>query len=99
MLVTPYPGANRDDVLRTLRDIQSAAQDAGNAHGPAHNRLTAYLEWATSSVRMLEHRVSTSDIDRLVLTRGYLRPVQRPRDPAVPGLRLVGHLERRHSWC
>lgn len=73
MLVTPYPGANREDVLRTLRDIQSAAQNAGNAHGLAHDRLTAYLEWATNSARMLEHRVSTADIDRLVLTPGYDR--------------------------
>lgn len=73
MLVTVYPGANRDDVLRTLRDIQSAAQDAGNVHGPAQARLAAYLEWATNSIRMLEHRVSAADIDRLVLTRSYDR--------------------------
>jgi hypothetical protein len=73
MLVTPYPGANRDDVLRTLRDLTSAAQNAGNVHGPAQARLSAYMEWATNSVRMLEHRVSTADIDRLVLTRGYDR--------------------------
>lgn len=70
MLVTPYPGANRDDVLRTLRDLKSAAQNAGNVHGAAQSHLTAYLEWATDSVRMLEHRVSTADIDRLILTRG-----------------------------
>jgi hypothetical protein len=73
MLVTPYPGANRDDVLRTLRDLKSAAQNAGNVHGPAQTHLTAYLEWATDSARMLENRVSTADIDRLVLTRGYDR--------------------------
>jgi hypothetical protein len=73
MLVTPYPGANRDDVLRTLRDIASKVQDAGNAQGPAHTRVTAYLEWATDSVRMLERRVSTADINRLVFTRGYDR--------------------------
>jgi hypothetical protein len=73
MLVTPYPGANRDDVLRTLRDLASAAQNAGNVRGPAQARLSAYLEWATNSVRMLEHRVGTADIDRLVLTRGYDR--------------------------
>jgi hypothetical protein len=73
MLVTIYPGANRDDVLSTLRDIESRVHDAGNAHGPAHARVTAYLDWATDSVRMLEHRVSTADIDRLVLTRGYER--------------------------
>jgi hypothetical protein len=73
VLLTLYPGANRDDVLRTLRDVKSGVQAAGNAHGPAHNRLTAYLECATDSVRMLEHRVSAADIDRLVLTRGYER--------------------------
>jgi hypothetical protein len=73
MLVTPYPGANRDDVLRALRDIQSAVQNAGNVHGQAYDRLTAYLEWATNAVRMLEHRLSSADIDRLVLTRGYDR--------------------------
>ena len=73
MLVTIYPGASRDDVLSTLRDIASKVHDAGNAHGPAHARVTAYLEWATNSVRMLERRVSTADIDRLVLTRGYER--------------------------
>jgi hypothetical protein len=73
MLLTVYPGANRNDVLRTLRDIQSAAQNAGNVHGPAQARLAAYLEWATNSIRMLEHRVSPADIDRLVLTRSYDR--------------------------
>lgn len=48
MLVTLYPGANRDDVLRTLRELQSAVQVAGNTHGLARDRLTAYLEWATN---------------------------------------------------
>ncbi|MGH3221605.1 MAG: hypothetical protein ACRDPY_23410 [Streptosporangiaceae bacterium] len=71
--MTIYPGANRDNVLGALRDIASKVQNAGNAHGPAHVRMTAYLEWATNSVRMLERRVSTADIDRLVLTPGYER--------------------------
>ena len=53
MLVTIYPGAHRDDVLSTLRDIASKVHDAGNAHGPALARVTAYLEWATNSVQML----------------------------------------------
>ena len=75
MLPTLYPGANRGDVLKTLREIASAAQDASNIHGPAYTRVTAYLEWVTNSVRMLEHRVSAADVDRLVLTRGYERLV------------------------
>jgi len=71
--VTPYPGANRDDVLSTLREISSALQNAGNVHAPAQARLNAYLEWVTDSIRMLEHRLSSADIDRLVLTRSYDR--------------------------
>lgn len=59
-------------MLSTLRQLASDAQDAGNTNR-AYNRLTAYLEWATNSVRMLEHRVIPADIDRLVLTRGYER--------------------------
>ena len=79
MLVTVYPGAGRDDVLRTLRDIESAAHNADSHSGfhgsKAYSHLTSYLEWATNSVRMLEHRVSAADIDRLVCTRGYERLV------------------------
>lgn len=68
MLVTPYPGAGRDDVLRTLREIESAAHNVNQHSGfhgsKAYCRLTSYLEWATTSVRMLEHRVSAADIDQ-----------------------------------
>lgn len=78
MLVTLYPGTARDDVLRTLREIESAAQSAADHHGGSHGstayrRLTSYLEWAANPVRMPGHRVSAADIDRLVPTRGYER--------------------------
>lgn len=53
--------------------MSSEAQDSSNPSGPAHDRLTAYLAWATNAVLMLEHRISAADIDRLVLTRGYKR--------------------------
>jgi hypothetical protein len=73
MLVTPLPGVNRDDVLKTLRETASAAIDAGNTHGVAYDRLCAYLEWVTNSVRMLECRITPADLSRLVLTPGYER--------------------------
>lgn len=77
MLVTIYPGANRENVLDTLRKIESAALNVNGGSGfhvsQAYNHLTSYLEWATNAVRMLEHRVSAADIDRLVLTPGYER--------------------------
>lgn len=73
MLVTIYPGARRPDVLETLRGIHSKIGDAANIHGSAMARAVAYLDWANASVRMLEHRVSAADIERLVLTPGYER--------------------------
>jgi PIN domain len=73
MLVTIYPGARRPDVLETLRGIHSKIGDAVNVHGSAVARAIAYLDWANDSVRMLEHRVSAADINRLVLTPGYER--------------------------
>lgn len=73
MLVTIYPGAGRQDVLDTLRSIHSKIGDAGNVHGSAVARAIAYLDWANDAVHMLEHRVSTADIDRLILTSGYAR--------------------------
>lgn len=73
MLVTLYPGANRADVLKTLREIATALYDPTNASGPAQARFTKYLEWVSNAIRMLENRVSQADINRLVLTAGYGR--------------------------
>ena len=73
MLVTPLPGVNRDDVLKTLREIASAAIDAGNTRGLAYERLAAHLQWVTNSVRMLEGRITAADLNHLVLTPGYDR--------------------------
>lgn len=73
MLVTPLTGVNRADVLETLHGIASDVLTAENASDSAYNRLTIYLQLATRSVRMLEHRVTAADVNRLVLTRGYER--------------------------
>lgn len=73
MLVSIYPGARPTDVLEVLRSIHAKIGDAANVRDSAVARATAYLGWANDSVRMLEHRVSAADIDRLVLTSGYER--------------------------
>jgi hypothetical protein len=73
MLVSIYPGANRPGVLETLRGIHSTIGNAANVRDSAVARATAYLGWANESERMLRHRVSAADIDRLVLTPGYQR--------------------------
>jgi hypothetical protein len=73
-LVTPTPGANRENVLKMLREVHSTAYNrwSGGANS-AHGRLTEYVEWATAAVSMLSGQVSRADIDRLILTRGYER--------------------------
>jgi hypothetical protein len=72
MLITPRPGANRLDILKTLQDVQLGASNLRGA-GPAtaYSRLLAYLEWVTGATRLLQGRVSEKDIERLIQTRRY----------------------------
>lgn len=75
MLITPLPGTDR----RSLRSVLSTVHtDVGNlagggGNGTAQDRVAAYLEWVTSSVRQLSTQISAADLDRLVLTKGYDR--------------------------
>ncbi|MDN3297604.1 PIN domain-containing protein [Streptomyces ficellus] len=72
MLVTPIPGAHRDNVLKTLRSVHTAAGNIdGGQFGGAYGRLLKYLEWANESVRLLTSQISARDIDRLVRTRTH----------------------------
>jgi hypothetical protein len=74
MLVTPLPGTSRDHLLKTLREQHSAASNVWSGHqGSAQCWLDAYLEWATSALQHLGNQVTRADIDRLVLTPGYVR--------------------------
>ena len=74
MLVTPRPGVNRENLLRTLQSVYSDAcnlRGGGGAARNAYERLLAYVEWTSAAVRMLGNQVSTRDLDRLVLTERY----------------------------
>jgi rRNA-processing protein FCF1 len=73
MLITPRPGVDRDYLLNSLRTVQSNVATLRGAGGPsdAHKRLLAYLEWTSNAVRMLGNQISSSDLERLVLTRRY----------------------------
>jgi PIN domain len=70
---------NAGDPLLEGRTIEGILNGLGRAHTVPASPVTeaecrsAYLGWANDSVRMLEHRVSTADISRLVLTSGYER--------------------------
>jgi hypothetical protein len=68
MLISPRPGANRDNLLQTLRNVHSAVINARSAGTSAYERLLNYLEWATNSAAQLRNQVSAADLTALVLT-------------------------------
>jgi len=72
MIVTPIPGAGRDNVYKVLRELWVNASNLnGHHYDTAYQRLLRYLEWANESQRMLIGQVSGRDIDRLIRTRMY----------------------------
>ncbi|NUS10553.1 MAG: hypothetical protein HOY69_03945 [Streptomyces sp.] len=71
MLITPRPGADRNTVLKTLREVHQAVEDVYNAGHPPYIRLLEYLRWANKAARLLRAQISTADLDALVLTRGH----------------------------
>jgi len=71
MLVTPRPGVNRENLLKSLQSVYTDAYNLRGGGGAARNayeRLLAYVEWTSAAVRMLGNQVSNSDLNRLVLT-------------------------------
>lgn len=94
MLITPRPGARRDDILKTLQQVR---QDVSNLRGAgpssAWTRLLRYLEWVTDAARLLQDQVAGKDIDRLIQTRRYYALLQAcgtlagtAQEPLVNGL-------------
>ncbi|MGW5099751.1 PIN domain-containing protein [Streptomyces sp. NPDC004100] len=69
MLITPHPGANRNNILDALRRIRRDAHKLRN--GDQHDYLFAYLDWIASSARLLHRQVRESDIQALVHTDGH----------------------------
>jgi rRNA-processing protein FCF1 len=73
MLVTPRPGVNRDNLLKTLQSVHTDAFNLRGGGGPAsaYKRLLAYLEWTSNAVRIIGNQISPADLTRLVLTKRY----------------------------
>jgi hypothetical protein len=71
MLITPRPGADRENIRQALSSVHTSATNLQGSHGNAFSRLLKYLEWATESARMLRPQISDRDLDRLVFTDRY----------------------------
>jgi hypothetical protein len=72
MLITPHPGAHRDNLLQALQSVHtSASNEHGRLYDNAYDRLLGYLEWAMSAARLLHNQVSAEDLNALVLTKRH----------------------------
>ncbi|MGW3231478.1 PIN domain-containing protein [Kitasatospora sp. NPDC001095] len=67
-----HPGANRENVLQALRDVETEVSNlyTGSPLG-AGELVLAYLEWANNAVERLTSQLSEREIERLVFTRRY----------------------------
>lgn len=73
MLVTCLPGVDRRNLRSTLRDQLAKVGNlrSGSSDGDAFTWLLSYLDWAAEAARVLGTQISSTDIERLVLTPRY----------------------------
>jgi hypothetical protein len=70
MLITPRPGAHRDNIHKAIQRVQMEASNLRGADAStAHQRLLRYLAWVTEAVGILQGQISAADVDRLIQTR------------------------------
>jgi hypothetical protein len=70
MLVSPIPGASRENVERTLSAVLSKLGEV-RVSRTMLDRYNNYVGWANEAARMLRTQVKGADVERLVLTRRY----------------------------
>lgn len=83
VLVRPYPGANKTNVLNALQEIQSKAANTRTRppNGLMNTRHHQYLTWANEAAQRLRNQISDADIERLIFTRRYWLVLSSPPEP------------------
>lgn len=71
MLITPRPGADRNNIRQALNGVHTSATNLQQRSDSAFEGLLRYLEWATDSARMLRSQINERDLNQLVLTDRY----------------------------
>lgn len=105
MLITPRPGTNRENLLKSLQYVQGEVFNlrGGGGGRNAQERVLAYLDWTNNAVRMLDGQIGDSDLNHLVLTGRYklllstagtLTSMDTPTQRVVNGL-VAQELEER----
>ncbi|SIS12295.1 PIN domain-containing protein [Microbispora rosea] len=72
MLITLEPGANRHNVLKTLREVIVNAQNLASSQGGGRELRIDYLTWVNATRARLRGQISSADLDRLVTTPRYI---------------------------
>jgi hypothetical protein len=74
VLIIPRSGADRANLLDILGRLHTQVSNLRSSGGAnAYECLLSYLEWTDAAVRMLSNQISSADLERLVLTKGYER--------------------------
>lgn len=82
MEIWPSPGSTGERLQQVLDYLhQEAVNFAAGVHDAA-GRVSAYIQWGTNAQRMAYGVLSTSDLERLVLTRRYWAVVGNPNPSA-----------------
>lgn len=73
MLLTPMPGAHREELLRTLHQLETDAVNLRGRFGQltATDRFRNYIDWVHNCGRMLSGRVRPAEVEALFQTRRY----------------------------
>jgi len=71
MLLYPLPTTSRDHLHTSLVDLTNRVSNLRSSHGQARDRLTDYIEWASTAGTMLRTQISPPEVDRLVWTPRY----------------------------
>jgi hypothetical protein len=88
VLITPVPGADRDNLQKGLQEVRFGAVNARGAGGDNIHRYNAYVRWASEAGRMLRSQVVSADLERLVYTRRFWTLQAHP----TPATEAVGRL-------
>ncbi|MEU1502886.1 PIN domain-containing protein [Streptomyces sp. NPDC005732] len=72
MPITPYPGADRGNILQSLTSVHTSLGNlSGRDRSTAYAYLLSYLRWVTDSSRLLRHQLRDADVRELILTDRY----------------------------
>ena len=71
VLVNLVPGADREDLIRTLQAARDVASHLRGAGGNPADVFNSYTKWAIKTIRDLRRQIDETGLDQAVRSRTY----------------------------